>query len=248
MAMRSAASAAATASGRVPSTVKATVGVRPSIAGRPVDVHARHRRQALEQRGEHLGLGLRRRRRSPSSRRNRAAASTAAIASKLGVPGLPLARPAVGRRADLGDGQLVEQRRVGAQHAGVRAVPLVRAAGEDVAAEGADVDRLVRREVHGVDEHAGAGVVGGGDDRGEVGHRADEVGRAGQRDPARALVDEGDHGGGVEQAGAGSNGARTCSAPAWSHARRHGVTLASWSRRGPDDAIAGLQRRPRRPG
>ena len=32
---------------------------------------------------------------------------------------------------------------------------------------------------------------------------------------------------------AGSNGASTCSAPAWSHARRHGVTLASWSRRVP---------------
>ena len=32
---------------------------------------------------------------------------------------------------------------------------------------------------------------------------------------------------------AGSNGASTCSAPAASHARRHGVTLASWSRRVP---------------
>ncbi len=31
----------------------------------------------------------------------------------------------------------------------------------------------------------------------------------------------------------GSNGARTCSAPDCSHARRHGVTLASWSRRVP---------------
>ena len=32
---------------------------------------------------------------------------------------------------------------------------------------------------------------------------------------------------------AGSNGARTCSAPDWSQARRHGVTLASWSSRVP---------------
>ena len=46
---------------------------------------------------------------------------------------------------------------------------------------------------------------------------------------------------------AGSNGASTCSAPAPSAARRHGVMLASWSSRVPTIRSPGLQRRADRP-
>ena len=120
---------------------------------------------------------------------------------EAGRPGLQAARAAVGGRAHLGDGQLGEQRRVGAQHAGVRAVPLVRRRDEHVAAERGDVDAAVRGQMHGVDEHPGADGVRRGDDRGEVGDRAEQVRRPGDGDPPGALVDEVDHGGRVEDAG-----------------------------------------------
>ena len=178
----------------------------------------------------------------PVARRNPAAASIGGDRFEARRPCLPLAWPPIGRRAHLGVGQLVEQGRVGTEDAGVRAVPLVGAAGEDVAAEGVHVDRLVRSEVHGVDEHACTGVVGGGDDRREVGHRPDEVRGAGQRHPARALVDEGDDVARVEQAAAaverGEDVLGACLV-ARDPPRRH-VGIVVEAR--PHDAIAGLQR------
>ena len=242
MAMRSAASAVgdgvrSRAVDRERDRRRAALGRR-----RSVDVHAGHAPAALEERGEHLRL-------------RSAERVHAGVEQELGGgvdggdrlearrAGLPLAWAVVGRRADLGVGQLVEQRRVGAQHAGVRAVPLVRAAREDVAAEGAHVDRLVRRQVHGVDEHAGAGVVGRRDDRGEVRHRADQVRRAGERDPACALVDAGDHLGRIEQAGRrverGEDVLGAGLVARQAPRRDVGVVVEA----GADDAVAGPQRR-----
>ena len=75
--------------------------------------------------------------------------------------------------------------------ADVRAEPLVGRARERVAAERGDVDRAVRRRVDGVDVHARARGVGGGDDAGQVRDRADRVGGVGDRDPARAVGEDG---------------------------------------------------------
>jgi hypothetical protein len=73
----------------------------------------------------------------------------------------------------------------------VRAEPLVGGARERVAAERLYVEAPVRRGVHGVDVHARAGGVGGGDDAGKVRHRADRVGGGGDRDPPRSVAEDG---------------------------------------------------------
>ena len=95
------------------------------------------------------------------------------MASKLGVPVSHRRGPRSAAGRTLATGSSSSSAGLGAQHAGVRAVPLVRAGHQHVAADRGDVDRAVRGEVDGVDEHAGAGGVGGGDDRREVGDRAD---------------------------------------------------------------------------
>ena len=156
------------------------------------------------------------------------------MASKLGVPVSQRRGPRSAAGRTLATGSSSSSAGSAPQHAGVRAVPLVRAGHEDVAADGVDVDRAVRREVHGVDEDAGAGVVGGGDDRCEVGDRAEQVGGAGDRDPAGALVDQVGHRGRVEPAGLpGRTGRGRARRRPGRTARRHGVTLASWSSRVP---------------
>ena len=105
--------------------------------------------------------------------------------------------PAPGR--DVGGGAELVGRQLGEQlgprplDADVRAEPLVGRAGERVAAERGDVDRAVRRRVDGVDVHARARGVGGGDDAGQVRDRADRVGGVGDRDPACAVGEHGLH-------------------------------------------------------
>ncbi len=84
-------------------------------------------------------------------------------------------------------GELLEQLAPRPLDADVRPEPLVGRAGERVAAERGDVDLAVRRGVDRVDVDAGAGGVGGGDDAGQVGDRADGVGGVGHGDPARAV-------------------------------------------------------------
>ena len=174
------------ASGAWPSTVKATVGVRSSIVGGPQTRTPGDRRQALEQRA-----------RTPPPRRA-PSASEALVEQEPGGgvdggdglearrAGLPTPRATVGGRADLGHRQLVEQRRVGAQHAGVRAVPLVGARRR------ARRSRAPRRRSRRCGARCtastntrGPGVVGGGHDRCQVGDRAEQVGRAGDGAPTR---------------------------------------------------------------
>ena len=148
--------------------------------------------------------------------------------------GLPPARPAVGRRADPGVGQLVEQRRgrrtarrrggrttcTGCRRARRSRWRRRRSAG---AGRGARRRRTRGRRRRGRRRRSGRGRAPcrSGWTRRAASPSASARRSGRSRRPGRA--------GRV----AGSNGARTCSAPAWSQARRHGVTLASWSRRVP---------------
>jgi hypothetical protein len=111
----------------------------------------------------------------------------------------------VGRRPELVGVQRLEQLRAAPEDPDVRAEPLVRGADQRVAAEPRGVDRPVRRRVDRVDVDAGAGGVGGGDDAGQVGDRADGVARRGDRHPACPLAQRClDRGGGqLERPGLG---------------------------------------------
>lgn len=70
----------------------------------------------------------------------------------------------------------------------MRAEELVRRAHEEVRAEGCDVDRGVRREMHAVDVYERADLVRALGDAGDVWPRAEHVRRAGHGDEPRALV------------------------------------------------------------
>src|SRR5262245_7579929 len=72
--------------------------------------------------------------------------------------GLRALRAFARRGIELRKGKRFEQLALRVEDAGVWAVELVRGAGQEVAAEVADVDPLVRREVHRVDEQQRAGV------------------------------------------------------------------------------------------
>ena len=80
-------------------------------------------------------------------------------------PGL---EPVVGRQ-ELVRRQRVEDLGPPVEHAGVRAEELVDGAGEEVGADGLDVDREVGRGVHGVDVGQRAGLVGTPDELGRRG-------------------------------------------------------------------------------
>ena len=80
-------------------------------------------------------------------------------------PCLGALRRGVGCRIEFRKGQRIEKLAPGEKDPDVGAVKLVRAAGEEIAADGLDVDRLMRREVDRIDEehrararpgHAGA--------------------------------------------------------------------------------------------
>ncbi len=100
---------------------------------------------------------------------------------------LPAVRGLVGRRVELVRVELLEDLRTRAEHRHVRAEPLVGAAADHVGAERGEVVPAVRRGVDGVDVHARADRVGGGDDPGQVRDGADRVRRGGHRDPLGAL-------------------------------------------------------------
>ena len=197
--MRSVASAAATSSGRWPSTVKAIVGVRPCHRRRSPHGDAGDRQQARRaaartpqprrrracRRPRRAGTRRRpRRRRSPRS----SACRSPTAAARGRAPGAPW-RPAA-RRARPGR-RTARRRAARTTCTATVARTSQPSAPMSIAA--------VRGEVHGVDEHLGPGGVGGGDDRGEVGDRAEQVRRAGDGAPTRPLVDEVDHGGRVER-------------------------------------------------
>ena len=134
------------------------------------------RQQALEQGSEHRSLGLRPARPSPRRAGTRPRPACRRSPRTTACPS-PTARgrcperaaPCTARGRPAGPGQ--------PEHPGMRSVPLVRRGRERIAAERADVDRPVRREVHRVDEDPSAGAVRGLDDRGHVRNRPERVGR-----------------------------------------------------------------------
>ena len=146
-------------------------------------------------------------------------------------PELPAVRRLVGRGLELVREELLEDRRIGAQHADVRAEPLVGAAGDHVRAEAGEVVAAVGRGVDGVDVDARADAVRGGDDVLDVRDGADRVGGGGDRDP---LV-RSDSTASTAEAGSSSvpsvGSAKRTVTPARSAAITHGRTLESWSRR-----------------
>ncbi len=116
---------------------------------------------------------------------------------------LPTLRRGVGRGPHLVGRERVAQVRGEPQHAGVRAVPLVRRGEERVAVERGEVDGRVRDEMDPVDQHPCTGRVGRVDDRREVGHRAQRVRRTGDRDPSRPWADARRDRVGIEASGGG---------------------------------------------
>jgi hypothetical protein len=162
-----------------------------------------------------------------------------------------------GQRAELpalGDGvgggaQLVgleprEQPLARPEDADVRAEPLVGRARQRVSAERRDVERAVRRGVHGVEEDARAGRVGGGDDAREVGDGADRVARGGHGHPPRALREHDLDGRGrqLERAGLGLGVADRRARALGGEPPRLDVGVVVQAR--DDELVAGLQRAP----
>ena len=70
----------------------------------------------------------------------------------------------------------------------MRSIKLVRRARQEVAAPFLDVDELVRRVVHGIDERKRLGLVGHGDGSGDVVDRSQRVGRGPDRQQPRAVI------------------------------------------------------------
>ena len=103
----------------------------------------------------------------------------------LGALG-PFARRGIERRKR----QRLEQLTPRVEDAGVRAVELVRRAGQEIAADALHVDELVRREVDGVDEEQRARLARDGRREREVVHRPRRVRRAADRDQLRPRRDE----------------------------------------------------------
>ncbi len=176
---------------------------------------------------------------SPSSSRNAAAASTAAMASKLGVPVSHRRGPRSGAGRTLATGSSSSS--AGSTHSTPACGPyhLYGRRGEDVAAERRHVDRRCgARCTASTNTRAPASWAAAmiGARSGTVPRRFDAPGSVTHavRSSMRSITACGS-----SVPVAGSNGASTCSAPPVSHARRHGVTLASWSRRVPTTRAPG---------
>ena len=103
--------------------------------------------------------------------------------------GHPTVRQRVRGRLQLVDRQILEQRPPRPQDADVRAEHLVRRKREKIAVPRLYVDRPVRREVHGIDEHQSAGIVSPAANRRHVVDGADRVGGDADRHEARARTE-----------------------------------------------------------
>ena len=103
---------------------------------------------------------------------------------------VPLTDREVGCRPHLVRPPRLEQLAAAEREPEVRAVELVRRAEEHVGAGGGDVDRPVRPVVHRVDPGERAGLVRERCDLGHRRHGADRVRRPGERDHARAVVQQ----------------------------------------------------------
>ena len=114
-------------------------------------------------------------------------------ALEVGHPRLELARAVVGGRANL------EHRQLSSSSGRIHSTPLCgpyHLYGDVTSASQPSAAMSIRRcgaRCDRVDEHVGADGVRGVDDRRQIGGRAEQVRRAGQRDPLRALVDQVDH-------------------------------------------------------
>ena len=109
-------------------------------------------------------------------------------------PGDPLVVEGPGLEPVVGRQQLVGRQRVehvgtAVEHADVGPEELVDRAGEEVGADGLDVDREVGRRVDGVDVGQRPGLVGAADELGDRVDRADGVGRPAEGDEPRAPVE-----------------------------------------------------------
>ena len=102
-------------------------------------------------------------------------------------PGL---EPVVGGHAACRSAARRGRSRAAVEHADVRPEELVDRAGEEVRADGLDVDRQVGRGVDRVDVGQRAGLVGAPHELGDRVDRADGVGRPAERDELRPLVED----------------------------------------------------------
>ncbi len=73
--------------------------------------------------------------------------------------GLRAFRRPIRRGVELREWQHIEQSAAREEDAGMRAVELVRRAGQKIAAEGLHIDQLVRREVNRIDEEQPTGIA-----------------------------------------------------------------------------------------
>ena len=226
MAMRSVASVLATSSGWCPSIVKATVGVRSSIVVGPHTVTPSMAFNASSS-GANTAASLAASTSSPTSRRKAAAASMAAMASKLGVPVSHRRGPrsAAGRTLATGS----SSSSAGSAHSTPACGPyhlygLVTRTSQPMAST--SILRCGARCTASTNTRAPASWAAAtmGATSGIVPSRLDAPVTATHRvcSSIRSATAAGSR-----RPVCGSNGASTCSAPAWSQARRHGVTLAS---------------------
>ena len=180
------ASREATASGVSAACVTANVGTRPSIVGRPWrrKPSGSPPRKLLAERPlvRRGSPPSRRRRRSRPRRRTRRAARARACPSRSGC------RPARRRRGPhLVGPPALEDLGAAERHSEVRPEELVGRADQDVDAELGDVDRCVRREVHGVRPRERARLVSQLGDQSRIDERSDGVRGERERDDPRPL-------------------------------------------------------------
>ena len=156
--MRWSARSRATSAGWQPSTTNATVGVRPSSPFGPTTATLGIDASPSSSRAKHARSWAATS--APRASMKSAAARTPASASKFAVPLSKRPTPWFDAGRTLYASTRSASAGIHPHHCCVRSVPLVGARNDGIAAERAHVERYVRCEVHGVDEHAGTGLVG----------------------------------------------------------------------------------------
>ena len=94
----------------------------------------------------------------------------------------------IGGGLELGKVERLQPLSLAVEHADVRPMKFVRRARQEIAAPFADVDQLVRRIVHGIDERKGLGLACHGDGPGHVVDRSQRIGRRPDRQQLDAMV------------------------------------------------------------